>query len=142
VIGNRKHACAVFAVLVLTAALAVARTQRGGGGGSSYPIPAQSGIYPPEAGGWNLGDLPPAGQGITSATGWAFFQSNIHDARTPTVDVQYLAVKALVNGQTVTIVQDTYGTTAGRSQQVWGDGVPRDNYTDPSLEIPGTIVSG
>jgi hypothetical protein len=127
---------------VISSALALLPRQIFGRAASSYPIRKQPGIYPPEAGGWNLGDLPPAGQGITQATAWMFMMNNIYDRRTPTIDVDYLAVKGSVNGQTVVVDMDNYGTGPGQTKQVWGDWAPRSNFTDPSLEIPGPIVSG
>lgn len=106
----------------------------------TYPIPGQPGVNPANLGGWTLGDLPPANSGITSVVGWAFIQSNIYDSRTPLVDVHYLAVRALVKGKTVTIVEDDYGTASGRLPHVGGDWTPRSNYGDPSLEVPAQIV--
>jgi hypothetical protein len=108
------------------------------GASTTYPIPAQPGIYPPEAPGWNLGATPP--RGATGATGWTFIENNIYDSRTSAVDVDYLAVKGIVNGQTVTLAIDDYGTATG--QQAWasGDWTSRADLSDPSLEIPGVVA--
>jgi hypothetical protein len=103
----------------------------------SYPIPQQPGIWPPESPAIPV-PFPP--NGATAATAWAFLQNNIYDARAANIDVDYLAVKALVNGQTVTVVIDDYGTAAGQQAIVYGDWTPRSNYTDPSLEIPGPVA--
>jgi hypothetical protein len=104
----------------------------------SYPIPLQPGIWPPEAPGWNLGASVP--RGATGATAWAFIQNNIYDTRSALVDVDYLAIKATVNGKTVTLAIDDYGSGPGQLASVSGDWTPRADYTDPSLEIPGPIA--
>jgi hypothetical protein len=103
---------------------------------SNYPIQQQPGIWPPEAPQVNS-YTPPAGYPM--ATEYFYALKDIYNPAPATVELDWMEVHAIVNGQDVIVVRNDYGVGGTQQQTVSGDLTLRSDMTS---EVPGNVASG
>jgi Dockerin type I domain len=101
----------------------------------AYPIQAQPGIWPPEAPHVTYYTPPP---GYPMATEYLYAVQDIYNPAPADVEIDWLEVHAIVNGQDIVIDRSDYGSGAGQQRNISGDYTLR---SDMVTELPGSIFS-